>query len=116
MVSVFSVLLRLHIVVADKRLEDGAHAGGLILVVLAPRGAVLLLPLLGVAPLALRPHLLRSSLALLGSALLVAAGYQEIEFLFDVLAVGYVHLTRPLPSRWSRRTRGPIRRLVARIG
>jgi hypothetical protein len=51
MVSVFSVLLRLHIVVADKRLEDGAHAGGLILVVLAPRGAVLLPPLLGVAPL-----------------------------------------------------------------
>jgi hypothetical protein len=57
-VSIFSVPLRLRLVVANKRLEDDAYTGDLVLVVLAPGGAVDFAPPLGVAPAALFVHLL----------------------------------------------------------
>src|SRR5215217_7929708 len=70
------------------------------------------------------PHLLCGALgdrllcplALVLNSLGIPAGYQEIQLLLYMLTVSYVHLTRPLPPRWSRRTRGPTRRLGARTG
>jgi hypothetical protein len=63
LVSVFSVLLRLVLVVLEQIRQGGAVALGLLAVILAPRQAIGLAALLGLADLGLLPDLASSALS-----------------------------------------------------
>jgi hypothetical protein len=90
-------------------------AGGLALVVLSPLSPELPVAFGVVALDALLPKFLAGLMPLFGCALVVAPFYEAIEFMFNSLTAGYIHLTQLLPFHCPG-TRGQARRPLVLSG
>src|SRR5215203_3117953 len=103
------------LVVHYQTLEDGSVTLGLALVVLSPLSPELPITF-GVVELeALLPKLLAGPMPIFGCAPIVAPLYEAIEFMFNSLTAGYIHLTQLLPFHCPG-TRGQAQRPLAAIG
>jgi len=64
---------------------------GLLAVIASPGGPVLLAPPLGLAHFCLLPEFFLAALAFILAALLMAAGYKDVQLSLELFAVRYVH-------------------------